>query len=49
VIGKKKGFIMSARLVGEVYGHILQYIGDRFLEYRVRKLIKNGIFEMKVA
>ncbi|MFC4802004.1 DUF3658 domain-containing protein [Neobacillus sp. GCM10023253] len=47
LIGKKKGFLMCARLVGEVYGHILQYIGDSFLEYRVRKLIEKGIFEYK--
>ncbi|MBT2724440.1 DUF1835 domain-containing protein [Bacillus sp. ISL-46] len=45
LIGKKKGFMMCARLVGEVYGHIFQYIGDSFLEYRVRKLIENGIFK----
>jgi hypothetical protein len=45
LIGKKKGVIMCARLVGEVYGHILQYIGDSFIEYRVRKLIEKGIFE----
>ena len=45
LIGKKKGFIMCARLVGEVYGHILQYIDDSFLEYRVRKLIEKEIFE----
>jgi hypothetical protein len=45
LIGKKKGFIMCARLVGEVYGHIFQFIGDSFLEYRVRKLIEKGIFE----
>ncbi|CEG27120.1 DUF3658 domain-containing protein [Bacillus sp. B-jedd] len=38
---------MSARLVGEVYGHIFQYIGDSFIEYRVRKLIEAGIFEYK--
>ncbi|MBT2700887.1 DUF1835 domain-containing protein [Bacillus sp. ISL-40] len=44
LIGKKKGFIKCARLIGEVYGHIFQYIGDSFLEYRVRKLIENGIF-----
>jgi hypothetical protein len=36
---------MCARLVGEVYRHIFQYIGDSFLEYRVRKLIEKGIFE----
>ena len=45
LIGKKMGFIKSARLIGEVYGHIFQYIGDSFLEYRVRKLIEKGIFE----
>ncbi|MEH7378795.1 DUF3658 domain-containing protein, partial [Neobacillus drentensis] len=45
LIGKKKGFIMCARLVGEVYGHIFQYIGDGFIEYRVRKLIEKGLFE----
>jgi hypothetical protein len=45
LIGKKKGYMMCARLVGEVYGHILQYIGDSFIEYRVRKLIEKGIFE----
>ncbi|MFP5108674.1 DUF1835 domain-containing protein [Neobacillus sp. C211] len=44
LIGKKKGYIKCARLIGEVYGHIFQYIGDSFLEYRVRKLIENGIF-----
>ncbi|WP_084798012.1 DUF1835 domain-containing protein [Neobacillus mesonae] len=44
LIGKKKGYIKCARLVGEVYGHIFQYIGDSFIEYRVRKLIENGIF-----
>jgi hypothetical protein len=47
LIGEKKGFIMSARLIGEVYGHIFQYIGDSFFEYRVRKLIEAGIFEYK--
>ncbi|MGG0175187.1 DUF1835 domain-containing protein [Gottfriedia acidiceleris] len=45
LIGKKKGFMMCVRLVGEVYGHIFQYIGDSFFEYRVRKLIEKGIFE----
>jgi hypothetical protein len=44
LIRKKKVFIKCARLIGEVYGHIFQYIGDSFLEYRVRKLIENGIF-----
>jgi len=37
----------SAVLVGEVYGHLEQYIGDEFIEYRVRQLIENGTFEIK--
>ncbi|MGW8458311.1 DUF1835 domain-containing protein [Bacillus atrophaeus] len=42
-----KEFIKSVRLVGEVLGHLEQYLGDQFIEYRVRHLIKNGTFEMK--
>jgi len=37
----------SARLIGEVIGNVDQYIGDGFVEYRVRLLIMNGIFEIK--
>ncbi|MBS4193070.1 DUF1835 domain-containing protein [Bacillus sp. FJAT-49705] len=40
-------FMKSARLIGEALGHLDQYIGDDFLEYRVRKLIENGVFEME--
>ncbi|QED49970.1 DUF1835 domain-containing protein [Cytobacillus dafuensis] len=40
-------FMKSARLIGEALGHLDQYIGDEFLEYRVRKLIENGVFEME--
>ncbi|MED4567583.1 DUF3658 domain-containing protein, partial [Bacillus atrophaeus] len=42
-----KEFIKSVRLVGEVLGHLEQYLGDQFIEYRVRHLIKNGTFEME--
>ncbi|MCY8922952.1 DUF1835 domain-containing protein [Bacillus atrophaeus] len=42
-----KEFIKSVRLVGEVLGHLEQYLGDQFIEYRVRHLIKNGTFEIK--
>nr|WP_106779400.1 DUF1835 domain-containing protein [Lysinibacillus timonensis] len=42
----EKVFIKSARLIGEVFGHINQ-IGDAFIEYRVRNLIYKGIFEIK--
>lgn len=40
-------FIKSARLIGEVIGHLDQYIGDKFFEYRLRKLIGKDIFEME--
>ncbi|KON89746.1 hypothetical protein AF332_24995 [Sporosarcina globispora] len=42
-----KGFIKSARLIGEVIGHLDEPIGDGFAEYRVRSLIYNGIFAIK--
>ena len=42
---KKKVFIPAMRIIGEVYGRIEQYVGDDFLEYRLRKLIKKGAFE----
>ena len=44
---KSNEFIKSARLIGEVIGHLNQYIGDAFFEYRVRYLIMNGIFDIK--
>ncbi|KAB2336367.1 DUF1835 domain-containing protein [Cytobacillus depressus] len=40
-------FMKSARLIGEVLGHLDQYVGDEFLEYRLRKLIEKGDFEME--
>jgi hypothetical protein len=40
-------FMKSARLIGEVIGHLEQYIGDDFLEYRVRILVGKGMFEME--
>ena len=42
---KKKVFIPALRIIGEVYGRIEQYVGDDFLEYRLRKLIEKGTFE----
>ncbi|WP_353856350.1 DUF1835 domain-containing protein [Bacillus sp. Bos-x628] len=39
--------IKAARLIGEVIGHLDQYIGDDFIEYRLKKLINQGIFDMK--
>lgn len=40
-------FMKSARLIGAVIGYLEQYVGDSFFEYRLRKLIEEGIFEME--
>jgi hypothetical protein len=42
---KIKGFIQATRLIGEVIGHLDQFIGDGFIEYRLRQLIKAEVFE----
>jgi Rps23 Pro-64 3,4-dihydroxylase Tpa1-like proline 4-hydroxylase len=42
---REKEFMKSARLIGEVLGHLDQYIGDTFIEYRIKKLIDAGVFE----
>ncbi|MBT2218101.1 DUF1835 domain-containing protein [Virgibacillus dakarensis] len=44
---KTKDFMKSARLIGEVLGHLDQYVGDTFLEYRLKKLIEAGVFEFE--
>lgn len=44
---KDTEFIKSARIIGEVIGHLDQYVGDQFIEYRVRRLIVDGIFDME--
>ncbi|MGM0845613.1 MAG: DUF1835 domain-containing protein [Bacillota bacterium] len=40
-------FLKSARLIGELIGHLEQYVSDQFFEYRVRQLIYGGVFEIK--
>ncbi|MEY2241113.1 DUF1835 domain-containing protein [Bacillus sp. BR_10] len=40
-------YIVTPRLIGEVIGHLDQYIGDDFIEYRLKTLIDQGIFDMK--
>ncbi|XYQ01920.1 DUF1835 domain-containing protein [Bacillus safensis] len=40
-------YIVTPRLIGEVIGHLDQYIGDDFIEYRLKTLINQGIFDMK--
>lgn len=44
---KTKEFIKSARLIGEVMGHLEQWVGDEFLEYRLKKLIGKGVFDVE--
>lgn len=40
-------FLRTARVVGEVIGHADQFIGDSYIEYRIRQLIYDGILEIK--
>lgn len=46
-VRKNNEFMKSARLIGEVIGYLDQYIGDSYVEYRVRHLIINGVFEIE--
>ncbi|MBY0098327.1 DUF1835 domain-containing protein [Mesobacillus maritimus] len=45
--GEADEFMKSARIIGEVLGYLEQYVGDSFLEYRLRKLIEKDIFEVE--
>ena len=38
------GYMKAARLIGEVIGHIQQYTGDQWIEYRLRDLISKEVF-----
>ncbi len=40
-------FIKSARIIGEIIGHLNQYVGDQFIEYRIRRLIVDGVFDLE--
>ncbi|KOS67968.1 hypothetical protein AEA09_04960 [Lysinibacillus contaminans] len=37
----------SARLIGEVLGHMEQFVGGKWIEYRLRSLIEQGVFSYK--
>jgi len=37
-------YMKAARLIGEVIGHMQQYTGDQWIEYRLRDLIAKEIF-----
>lgn len=40
----KHDFLNATRLIGEVIGHLQQYTGDQWIEYRLRDLIAKEIF-----
>ncbi|WHZ02881.1 DUF1835 domain-containing protein [Neobacillus sp. YX16] len=40
----KHDYMKAARLIGEVIGHMHQYTGDQWIEYRLRDLIGKEIF-----
>lgn len=40
-------FLKAARVIGEALGHSDQYVGDSYLEYRLRELAYDGVLEMK--
>ncbi|WP_243355478.1 DUF1835 domain-containing protein [Bacillus litorisediminis] len=44
---KEKDFIKAGRLIGEVLGRLGNPVGDAYLEYRLRSLLYNGVFEIK--
>nr|WP_239586766.1 DUF1835 domain-containing protein [Shouchella xiaoxiensis] len=43
----KSDYMLVVRLIGEVLGHMQQYTGDQWIEYRIRALIKKGIFSYR--
>lgn len=43
----QKSFLLSARIIGEVLDQMEQSIFDAFLEYRIRELVYNGVYEIK--
>ena len=42
-----KDFILAAKIIGEVLGLLEGSVFDAFLEYRIRKLVYNGVLEIK--
>ena len=44
---REQDFIQAGMLIGELLGNLENHVGDTFLEYRIRNLINNGVFEIK--
>jgi hypothetical protein len=43
----QKDFILAAKIIGEVLSLLEGNVFDAFLEYRIRELVYNGVFEIK--
>ncbi|EJR33558.1 MULTISPECIES: DUF1835 domain-containing protein [Bacillus] len=46
-IGADRDFLKAPRVIGEALGLVEQLVGDTFLEYRLKKLIKKEVFEFE--
>ncbi|GAB6435811.1 DUF1835 domain-containing protein [Bacillus sp. BML-BC060] len=46
-IGADREFLKTPRVIGEALGHVEQLVGDTFLEYRLKELIKQEVFEFE--
>ncbi|MDR2992354.1 MAG: DUF3658 domain-containing protein, partial [Bacillus cereus] len=46
-VGADKEFLKAPRVIGEALGLVEQLVGDTFLEYRLKELIKREVFEYK--
>lgn len=44
---QEEEYMVTPRLIGEVLGYLEQYIGDEFIEYRIKRLIDQGVFDKK--
>ncbi len=44
-IGADREFLKAPRVIGEALGLVEQLVGDTFLEYRLKELIKKEVFE----
>lgn len=46
-VGADREFLKAPRVIGEALGLVEQSVGDTFLEYRLKKLIKKEVFEFE--
>ncbi|HDR8530216.1 TPA: DUF3658 domain-containing protein, partial [Bacillus thuringiensis] len=46
-VGANREFLKAPRVIGEALGLVEQLVGDTFLEYRLKQLIKQEVFEFE--